>query len=138
MLEVFNVELINKLKEYYIKDGVILSKKLWYSAVCKLFPEFKETFEKHFNVSNFREIMYCILTDTNEIPKCKNPNCNNKVPLRNYVIGFQQCCCKQCIAEYQKTSEEFRHVCSEGEKRHQKAIHKETFIDFYDYEYAGN
>lgn len=139
MLEVFSEELINELKNYYIDDNnSIKSKSLWLSSVCKLFPEFKETFYNNFNSTQFREVMYCILNDINEVPKCKNINCNNDVHLRNYVIGFQQCCCKQCLAEYQKQSDNFKTACSIGAKRHHKKIHKKSFIDVYDYDMDGN
>lgn len=138
MLELFSDDLIKDLKSYYIENGIIKSKKLVYSSVCKLFPKFKEVFEKNFEISNFREIIYCILTDIKEIPVCKNPNCNNKVSLRNYVVGFQQCCCKQCISEYQKLSEDFKISCSKGQKEHHKLNHIKTYIDDYDYENFEN
>lgn len=134
MLELFSKKLITELKKYYIDDNnIIKSKSLVYNTVCKRFPEFKEIFEKNFNVTEFREIIYCILRDINDIPICKNPNCNNKVPLRNYVIGFQQCCCKQCISEYQKNSNDFKLSCSNGQKEHHKLNHKKTFIDNFNY-----
>lgn len=138
MLELFDNDLIKKLRDYYIENGIIQSKKLVYSSVCKLFPEFKEVFEQHFDKTEFREIIYCILSNIDSIPNCKNPNCSNKVPLRNFVIGFQQCCCKNCISEYQKYSNEFKLSCSIGQKEHHKLNHTKTYIDNFNYEISGN
>ena len=86
---------ISDIKEYLMNDETIYSKKIVYSSIKKHFPEFIQKLEFLELSDNFREIMYCILKDVPEIPIC--PVCKqNILPLRNYVIGFQQTCSKEC------------------------------------------
>ena len=86
---------ISSLKEYLMNNETIYSKKIVYSSIKKHFAEFIQKLEFLELSNNFREIMYCILKDIPEIPIC--PVCKqNILPLRNYVIGFQQTCSKEC------------------------------------------
>lgn len=98
--QIFDNNLINDIKSTYIINNKIKSKAITKKSVFSKFPDFYMIYSKYYNISNFREIIYCILFDIDEIPKCKNPNCTNNVKLRNYKKGFQEFCCKKCIAEY--------------------------------------
>ena len=82
------------LKEEFISNGKISSKRLVYTSVQKRFPDFISLLESIGLKDWFKEVMYCILKDVQHIPKC--PVCGNSVPLRNYVIGFQKTCCAEC------------------------------------------
>lgn len=100
--EIFPDELKILIKKEYINnDNSIKSKALVKNWVYKRFPLFKELLIKYFSEDYFREVIYCILNDVEEIPICKNPNCNNLTYLRNFTVGFQKCCCKKCVSEYQ-------------------------------------
>ena len=41
-----------------------------------------------------------LLNDIEEIPKCKNPKCNNKVKLKNIREAFRQYYCNACIGDH--------------------------------------
>lgn len=126
--EIFSDDIIKELKETYIIDNEIKSKALIKKSVFNKYPDFYNIYKQHFSDDEFREIIYCILKDIPNIPKCKNPNCNNKTKLRNFKIGFQQCCCKRCIAEYQHLSTEHSEKCKQGALKHYSNIHK---VDSY-------
>jgi hypothetical protein len=53
-----------------------------------------------------------LCNDIVEIPKCLNPNCNNKVKLENIGAGFRKFCCNACIGQYQKTDKDFANKIS--------------------------
>lgn len=109
ILSLFNKDIISSLKKEYIKeDNTIKSKALVESWVYNKFHEFEKIFKENFTSDQFREVIYCLLRGIEYIPKCENPNCNNDTKLRNFVVGFQKCCCKECVAEYQHLSEEHR------------------------------
>lgn len=126
--EIFSYDLIKKLKETYLTNNTIKSKALIKKSVFNKFPEFYNIYKQYFSEDEFREILYCILKDIPNIPKCKNPNCNNNTKLRNFKIGFQQCCCKKCTSEYQHLSKEHSEKCKQGALRHYSNIHK---VDSY-------
>ena len=126
--EIFSYDLIKELKETYLTNNTIKSKALIKKSVFNKFPEFYNIYKQYFSEDEFREILYCILKDIPNIPKCKNPNCNNNTKLRNFKIGFQQCCCKKCTSEYQHFSKEHSEKCKQGALRHYSTIHK---VDSY-------
>lgn len=46
----------------------------------------------------FKEKVFLTLNNFNEIPKCKNDNCNNKVKYKNSTIGYLNYCSNKCIS----------------------------------------
>lgn len=83
----------NIKKEYIDKDGTINSKRLVKTAFGKLFPVAYEIIKTDYP-DKFREVVYCILNDISEFPKC--PICGKELPLRNFKIGFQKTCSREC------------------------------------------
>lgn len=136
--EIFGNDLISSLKKEYIKDdNTIKSKALVVNWVYNKFPEFKEIFLSNFTIEEFREVIYCILKDIPEIPKCENPNCNNNTKLRNFVNGFQKCCCKKCVAEYQHLSEEHKSKVLNGQQLYYNSyIHKDSYTENLNCDYS--
>lgn len=125
---IFPDNIIKELKETYIIDNVIKSKALVKKSVFNKFPAFYKIYKENFIDDEFREIIYCILRDISEIPKCKNPYCNKHTHLRNFIIGFQQCCSKLCTSEYQHLSNVHADKCRQGSLLRYKSIHK---VDSY-------
>ncbi len=99
--EVFG-EYSKYLKEKYIReDGSIISKGIFESSVYKNCTGFEEKLEKYFGKEYFREVVYCLLKDIRYIPRC--PICNNLNYLRDWIKGFQDFCCRNCINRYQSS-----------------------------------
>lgn len=80
-------------KEYIDESGKINSKRLVKTAFAKLFPDVYSIIKEQFP-DKFREVVFCILNDIPEFPKC--PVCGKELPLRNFVIGFQKTCSREC------------------------------------------
>lgn len=80
-------------KEYIDKDGTVNSKRLVKTAFCKLFPDAYEIIKTEYP-DKFREVIFCIINDIYEFPKC--PVCGKDLPLRNFKIGFQKTCSRKC------------------------------------------
>lgn len=109
------VPYIQQLKDRFLSpDGTILSKSLWKSVIAREFPEVMEIISRQYS-SMFKEVIYCILRDIPEIPRC--PVCSNPLPLRNYVSGFQKTCSASCKAKY------FSETCQHGTfQSHRKQV----------------
>lgn len=90
------------LKSKFIRtDGSINTKAIFENAVYGYCPGFKEKLDKEFGREYFREVVYCLLKDMQYIPRC--PICHNLNYLRDWVKGFQDFCCRNCINRHQKT-----------------------------------
>ena len=121
-------EYVPSLKSLYLDpDGSIKGKSAGNQKFFKKnFPECYKLIEDQYP-GLYKEILYCLLKDLPEIPKCKNSNCNNKVPLRKFHCGFQHFCCVECQNEWQRVSEEFSKKISEATKyKHRKAVEEDT------------
>lgn len=46
----------------------------------------------------FKEKVFISINNLNDVPKCKNPNCNNKVKYKNSTIGYLIYCSNKCIS----------------------------------------
>jgi hypothetical protein len=93
---------IEELKLYIYPNGKYSSKRSNSINIKKHFPEIYENIK-----DNYHTKLYMLLHDINEIPNCKNPNCNNKVKLKNIGKGFHIFCSTKCINEFQKTDKLF-------------------------------
>lgn len=138
ILKLFNTNIIESLKKEYIKeDNTIKSKALVELWVYNKFPEFEKVFKENFTHEQFREVIYCLLRDIEYIPKCENPNCNNDTKLRNFVIGFQKCCCKKCVAEYQHLSEDHKIKVQLGQQNFYKTYkRKDEYTQLLNCDYS--
>jgi hypothetical protein len=45
----------------------------------------------------FKEKVYLCINSYNDVPKCKNVKCVNKVKYKNSTIGYYEYCCNKCI-----------------------------------------
>lgn len=107
---------VGPIKEAFLsQDGSINGKAIRIPYLKNHFPGFLELVEEIYgSTDDYREILYCILKDIDERPKCKNPKCSNLVPLRKFHSGFQKFCCVECQNEWQRNSEEFKSNISKG------------------------
>ncbi|MEG1009779.1 MAG: hypothetical protein RSF67_08235, partial [Clostridia bacterium] len=97
-----NEEDFLEFKEYIQTNGNIDKFKL--TKAKTLFPNVYKSFEGN----DWKERIYMFVHNINEIPTCKNPECNNKVSLKNMSVGFRTCCCNACIGKMQSYDEEFK------------------------------
>ena len=100
---------IKMLKEYLLSDMTNIHQRAKEKGIKNKFPDIYESIK-----DNYRIKLYMLLNDIKEVPKCKNPNCNNKVDLKSFREGFRQCCCNACVGQYQQTSKEFSEKVSKG------------------------
>ena len=88
-------DISKSLIDEYVINNVVQSKRLTKKSIFSHFPIFK----KYFNESSgLREIIYCLLNNINSVPLCKICH-ENYTPLRNYKIGFQKTCSKECSSK---------------------------------------
>ena len=92
------------LKTKFIRsDNSINTKAIFENYVYTYCPGFKDKLEENFGREYFREVVYCLLKDIRFIPRC--PICHNLNYLRDWVKGFQEFCCRNCINRHQKTDD---------------------------------
>lgn len=92
------------LKFKFIRsDNSINTKAIFENSVYKSCIGFEDKLERYFGKEYFREVVYCLLKDIQFIPRC--PICHNLNYLRDWVKGFQEFCCRNCINRHQKTVE---------------------------------
>lgn len=96
--------------------------------IFKYVPELKTTLIENNLEDYLTEIVYCLLTQISEIPNC--PICNKPLHLRNFKKGFNKFCSKACLAKWQSTSPEFKHI---SHKSHPSTAK----IDFLDAEHIA-
>jgi len=118
------VEQIEKLKEYIYPNGIYSNIRSNSALIRKYFPLIYEKIK-----DDYKTNLYMLLHDIKEIPKCKNPTCNNKVKLKNISKGFRKFCCNKCIAKYQKTDKEFGDKISKTHKEKNKEHFKNKYPD---------
>jgi len=93
---------LNELKKYIYPNGKYSKIRSNSRTIKKRFPEIYESIK-----DNYRTKLYILLNDIKEIPKCKNPNCNNNVKLKSISKGFRSYCSNKCIGEHQHNDIEF-------------------------------
>jgi hypothetical protein len=93
---------INKLKSFIYPNGKYSNIRSNSASIKKYFPGIYEEIK-----DNYKTKLYMLLQDVKEIPMCKNPECNNRVKLKNIGAGFRKYCCNKCIGQYQKIDDEF-------------------------------
>lgn len=86
-------DISKSLRNEYVINNVIQSKRLTKKSIFSHFPIFKKYFNK--TSLGLREILYCLINDIDFIPLCKICH-KNYTPLRNYKVGFQKTCSKEC------------------------------------------
>jgi len=67
------------------------------------YPEEYDWILKYCDLNNivditFKEKVYLSLNLIDNVPLCKNPNCNNKVKFKNSTIGYLKYCSNKCIS----------------------------------------
>ena len=88
--------MINYLKKNYISETTCRL------LICRLEKDLISNVKtiKYFKYINFtndiREKLFCLINNINEIPKCKNENCINKVKFLNFTQGYRKFCCIKC------------------------------------------
>lgn len=108
-----------QLKDRFLSpDNTILSKTIWKSVLAHDFPEVMEIIDSQYH-GMFKEVIYCILRDIPEIPRC--PVCNNLLPLRSYISGFQKTCSTACKAKH--FTESRRRGISRSRKQYAQYLH---------------
>lgn len=145
ILETFST-FVDLIKEAFLgQDGSINGKAIRIPYLKTHFPGFLELIEETYgSIDDYREILYCILKDIDERPKCKNPKCSNLVPLRKFHSGFQKFCCVECQNEWQRNSEEFSKAVCSGVKDYKEEQFKNAtdklslFLKNYEFEHVGN
>ena len=99
--EHFN-EFIDVFKKEYIKeDNSIKSYLIFINRLKRDHKDFIDKLNSVIGEEYYREVIYCILKDIDELPLC--PVCNNYNYLRNWKKGFQHTCCKKCLGRFQST-----------------------------------
>lgn len=93
---------ISLLKEYIYPNGVYRNTRSNSASIKKRFPVIYESIK-----DNYHTKIYILCNDIKEIPKCKNPSCNNNVSLKNIGAGFRDYCSKKCLGEHQKVDKKF-------------------------------
>ena len=115
------------LKEKYLReDGTIISKGIFENSIYKNCDGFEDKLEKYFGKEYFREVVYCLLKDIQFIPRC--PICHNLNYLRDWVKGFQDFCCRNCINRYQ-TSDEWKSVVVKKSMQTRRLNYKNEKLD---------
>lgn len=104
ILNIFK-DYISIFKEKYLKNNIINSKAIFITKLEKQSPEFITLLNNYFGYEYIREVIYCILKDIHEIPRC--PICNNYLYLRDFNKGFQITCSKSCLGKYQSQDKSF-------------------------------
>ena len=99
--EHFN-EFIDVFKKEYIKeDNSIKSYLISINRLKREHNDFIEKLDSVIGEEYYREVIYCILKDIDELPLC--PICNNYNYLRDWTKGFQHTCCRNCVVRFQST-----------------------------------
>jgi len=93
---------INKLKNYILPNGVYSNIRANSRCVHAHFPDIYDKIK-----DNYHTKLYMLLYGINDIPICKNLNCENKVKLENIGAGFRSYCSRKCLSEHQKTDKLF-------------------------------
>lgn len=120
---------IQQLKDRFMSpDNRILSKTIWKSVLDRDFPEVMEIIDRHYH-GMFKEIIYCILCDIPEIPKC--PVCSCPLPLRSYTSGFQKTCSAKCKSKY--ITESRRRSISRFRKEYSQFLHSQDSYFLHEY-----
>jgi hypothetical protein len=115
---------IEKLKEYVMPNGIYKNTRANSVLIKKYFTDIYETIKDDYKIK-----LYMLLHDIDEIPKCKNEMCVNKVKLENIGAGFRQFCCNKCIAEFQKTDKDFGNKISNTKQKKSKSYFIEKYPD---------
>lgn len=123
-------EWIPALRKEFIKDNKISSKRIVYTSVQKKFPDFINLLESLRLKDWFREVMYCILSDVQYIPKC--PVCGSPVPLRNFIVGFQKTCSSQCSIKFLHNDETAKKIAETQRMKHMKSCSDNSIYKRYD------
>jgi hypothetical protein len=110
------------LKNYVMPSGIYKNTRANSLCIKRKFPFVYENIK-----DNYHTKLYMLLHDITEIPKCKNPNCNNKVKLKNIGAGFRKYCCNKCIAEHQKIDERFSNKISVTKLKKSKEYFKNKY-----------
>jgi hypothetical protein len=97
-----NLENLENLKKYIYPNGIYSKIRSNSRTIKKQFPEIYEIIEDNYHIK-----LFMLLNNVNEIPKCKNPNCNNSVNLKSISEGFRKFCSNKCIGQYQQTDVDF-------------------------------
>lgn len=57
----------------------------------------KYCLDRNMNDIPFKEKLYLVLNNLENIPKCKNINCDNRVNYRNSTLGYYTYCSNRCV-----------------------------------------
>lgn len=117
-------------KKYALLDNKVKKGATYESVIKTKFPAIYE----YCSGESFKEKLYMLLFDIKEQPKC--PICGKPTPLRNFQIGFQQTCSKECQAAFFKSNKEAHQKISDTRKS-QKSGKRQWLYD-YDYDFDGN
>jgi len=92
------------LKYFLMPNGVYNKHRAKELIINKYYPIIYEKIKDDFRIN-----LYLIINNLNieDIPTCKNPYCNNLVPLKSIAFGFRKFCCNNCIAQWQKQEKSF-------------------------------
>lgn len=93
-------EELPEYKKYALLNNKIKKGATYESVVKTKFPAIYE----YCDGESFKEKLYMMLFDINEQPKC--PVCGKLTSLRNFQVGFQQTCSKECQAIFFKSNKE--------------------------------
>ena len=97
-----SIKEIKNLKNYIYPNGIYSNIRANSTLIKKYFPEIYESIKNNYGIN-----LYMLLHNIIEIPECKNPNCNNRVKLKNIGAGFRKYCSNKCIGAHQKIDKKF-------------------------------
>ncbi len=93
---------IQQIKDYIYPNGKYSNIRSNSKNIKRKFPKIYEEIKDDYHTK-----LYMLLNDINEIPKCKNPLCNNKVKLKSISQGFRSYCSNTCIGQHQHIDKNF-------------------------------
>lgn len=93
---------IQQIKDYIYPNGKYSNIRSNSKNIKRKFPKIYEEIKDDYHTK-----LYMLLNDINEIPKCKNPLCNNKVKLKSIGQGFRSYCSNACIGQHQHIDKNF-------------------------------
>lgn len=117
-------------KKYALSSNKVKKGTTYESVIKAKFPAIYE----YCSGESFKEKLYMLLFDIKEQPKC--PICGKPTPLRNFQIGFQQTCSKECQAIFFKSNKEAHQKISYTRKSQKSG--KRQWLYEYNYEFDGN